>query len=540
MKRLLLFVLCGLVFGLLASVSGKAASKARLTIELVDAQSGKRVPGVLRILDQHGEVIRLRDLVSADSKQSILPRGLGLVDQPAIEQWSVITEPILLDLPSGRITIEAFSGLNTELAKQPLDLQEGQSRETTVRLKTFCDPAAQGLRSANTHLHLMKLDREQADRYLLDVPRADGLDLLFVSYLERAIADREYITNRYSKADLKQLEQSSGTVFGNGEEHRHNLKKRTGYGHVMLLDLARLIQPVSIGQDISKTGTDGLPLQRGIDQARQDEATIIWCHNTMGLERVANHVMGRLDAQNIFDGGNHGSFHDGYYRILNAGLKVPFATGTDWFVFDFSRTYAKIDGPLTVQSWLKALKAGKSYITNGPFLEFEVAGHFAGGRLSLDRPASVSVTGTGIGRVDFQRIELIQNGRLVRSSSTRQEEGHFTAELKFELAVTGPCWLALRIPPPPLEGDPELTAPVPLNEYGRPLFAHTSSVEIQVGGRSYFDRDAATKLLAEMRENVQTIEKNAEFADAAEKARVVDVHHQAITVFERRLSGMND
>ena len=63
----------------------------------------------------------------------------------------------------------------------------------------------------------MKLPRDKADQYLREVPAADGLDLLFVSYLERAGADHEYITNRYTKADLARLAAQSGVAYGNGK-----------------------------------------------------------------------------------------------------------------------------------------------------------------------------------------------------------------------------------------------------------------------------------------------------------------------------------
>ena len=58
------------------------------------------------------------------------------------------------------------------------------------------------------------------------------------------------------------------------------------------------MQPVSIGPVITKMGTDGLPLARGIAQARRDAATVIWFHNHWGLERIANLVTGRLDGPN--------------------------------------------------------------------------------------------------------------------------------------------------------------------------------------------------------------------------------------------------
>src|SRR5207249_2002418 len=153
-----------------------------------------------------------------------------------------------------------------------------------------------------------------------------------------------------------------------------------------------------------------------------------------------------------------------YYRSLNAGLKVPFSTGTDWFMYDFSRTYSKVDGPLTTRSWLKALEAGRSFITNGPLLEFHVSQREPGERVQLNQPDKVAIVARGIGRVDFQRIELIQNGRVIRSQASHPEDGHHVAEMRFDLTVDASCWLALRIPPPPVKDDPALREPVPLNE----------------------------------------------------------------------------
>ena len=172
-------------------------------------------------------------------------------------------------------------------------------------------------------------------------------------------------------------------------------------------------------------------------------------------------------------------------------------------------------------------------------MEFQVAGREPGERVKLDQSGSVTVTAHGVGRVDFQRIELVQNGRVIRSQSSRPEAGHFVADLRFDLPLTAPCWLALRIPPPPVKDDPELRDPVPLNEYGQPLFAHTSAVDVEVGGRTHFDRTVASELLAEMRDGLRTIGEQAQFADDTEKARVIDVYHDAIAEFERRLAAVS-
>jgi hypothetical protein len=539
-KRLLVIFISCLLLGLVV-VAGHNEGFCRVTVRLTDAETGKAVPGLIRIIDGEGKSIDPRMITDAQGMpKELLSRGLGIKEESSINHWWVINGPASFLLPREELTVEAFSGLETELARTTLDLTDHKSAEASIQLTRFYNAAKQGMYSANTHLHLMKLSRDQADRYLTEVPKADRLDMLFVSYLERADADRDYISNQYTRADLEKIGKASGTVFGNGEEHRHNFAAQgQGYGHVMLLDIPRLIRPVSIGPGIMKTGTDGLPLQRGIDQARRDEGTAIWCHNTLGLERVANQVLGRLDAQNIFDGGPHGSFKDSFYRSLNTGLKTPFSTGTDWFMYDFSRTYAKVTGPLTARSWLRSLSAGRSYITNGPLLEFKVAGKEPGDSINLDQPGSITIEARGIGRVDFQRIEIIQNGQIIRSQACHAESGHYLSETKFELSLTVPCWLALRIPPPPVKDDPELKDSVPSNEYGQPLFAHTSAIAVEIGGRFHFARDVANELLTEMRTNLRTIETQGQFADDTEKSRVTDVYHEAITEFEHRIAKAN-
>ena len=537
MRRVLLVLVGLLSFSLAASLSAKLENSCLISLTIVDSTTEKPRPGVVRFVDQNGNPVK--PVAATTNGREALSRGVGVNDKPEIQTWTLIDGTATLEVPRGNYTVEAFAGLDTEMTRRQVDATKTTS-EIKVPLTAFYDPKKRGLRSANTHLHLMKLDQDQSDRYLIEVPKVDGLDLLFVSHLERAEADRDYITNRYTRSDLDQLQKQSGLLYGNGEEHRHNFRGVQGYGHVMLLNIPRLVQPASIGPDIMKMGTDGLPLQRGIDQARRDGGTVVWCHNTMGHERIANLVTGRLDALNIFDGSPLGSYKDSFYRNLNAGLKTPFSTGTDWFIYDFSRTYVKVDEPFTVKSWLTALAAGRSYITNGPFLELKIEGQEPGGRVKLERAGAITIEASGIGRVDFQRIELIQNGVVIRRAGAQPSAGHFTAHLRFDLPITEPCWIALRIPPPPLAGDAGLSTPVPSNEYGQPLFAHTSAIEIEVAGRMHFDPVVARSLLAELHSAVQIIDQQAIFADASERARVIDVYQDAITEFERRLSLQNE
>ena len=250
--------------------------------------------------------------------------------------------------------------------------------------------------------------------------------MLFISYLERFKDDATYITNRYPVGDLKQFT-ATGVLVNNGEEHRHNFASHgQGYGHVMFLNIKELVKPVSLGPGITGAGNDDRPLRPGIDDARKQGGTIIWCHNTFGFEDVSHVLAGRLDALNVFDGTRSGTFEDGYYRYLNIGLRLPISTGTDWFLYDFARVYAKVPGKLTVPAWLDALKAGKCQATNGPLLTLSVDGKEIGDVIRLDAARTIKIEVAGVGRHDFQKLQLVQNGHVIATADAKKKDGVWT------------------------------------------------------------------------------------------------------------------
>ncbi|HUP79712.1 MAG TPA: CehA/McbA family metallohydrolase [Pirellula sp.] len=518
----------------------------RVQIELVDAASGSALPGVLRALDKNGQRVAIPEL---------MPRGLGVPEQLSIHDWYLLPMQTTVTLPRKILHLRAFHGLETEFTDTAIDLRNKTEAQVRLQLKRFHDAHGRGWQSANTHVHLQKVSRSDSEKYLLDVANCEQLDIVYISYLERAEADLEYTTNKYTRDDLRRLMQRSrtshshphsiwhGTEFDNGQEHRHNFDGfDEGYGHVMFLHLNELVQPVSIGPGITKRGTDSPPLQLGIDLARGQGSTIIWCHNQWGMEDIPSWLAGKLHANNIFDGGTHGSFKYSFYRYLNAGLKVPFSTGTDWFIYDFSRVYALADPRsltgdkwLSSEQWLEHLAAGRTFITNGPLLEFTVNGHRLGDTLNLPHAGPVKILGRSVGRDDFQQIQLVRNGEVVKSASSNPREGHFEAEFEFDLTIDAPCWLALRTPPPSVPKDAEFQRKTPLNEFGRELFSHTSAIYIHLAGRDIFDVSAAESLLEEMRSSRDLIRSRSLFSNDAERDGVLAIYDAGINQMEKNL-----
>ena len=364
---------------------------------------GKACGGIVRVTDlSAGGEVKLPDQIHRE------------------HNWYAVDRHSTLTVPRSSLRIEALHGIETLRVEREVDLDGRADAAIRIDLPRVYDPQGRGLVSGNTHLHLMKMSYESALEYLRLVPAADGLDLVFVSHLRRFPDERRYITNRIVEESLPggTLERLSGQglLLRPGEEHRHNFGRGgEGFGHVMLLDIAKLIRPVSIGPGIMGEGYDSVPFQQGIRTARNDGATVVWCHNSLGFEDIPNRLAGLVHAQNIFDGGSGGSYEDGFYRYLNLGMQVPFSTGTDWFIYDFSRVYVPVADAWTSRDWLAALRGGRSYITNGPFLEFEVDGRTSGDTIDLAAPRTLTVKGRAIGRNRFGTLELVHNGRVIET-----------------------------------------------------------------------------------------------------------------------------
>ena len=139
-----------------------------------------------------------------------------------------------------------------------------------------------------------------------------------------------------------------------------------------------------------------------------------------------------------------------WYDILNLGFKVTPTAGSDYPCADASipgreRFYTKIEGTLSYDSWLEGVRAGKTFVTNGPILEFRVNDVDMGEELSIDGPGTLTVAGSVIfdrTRDDVERLELIENGRVVRSFPRTDDSGELSFCIQHTVQET--AWLALR------------------------------------------------------------------------------------------------
>jgi hypothetical protein len=514
-RVMLLACSVGVVLGLsVLRPAQEPTGPRKVRLRLVDAETGKSVGGIVHVTGSDEQTVQLAGLFD---------RMAGLTkDLPGVHWYVVPAGGVEALLPRDKLHLKAVSGIETGTAEIDVDLRATALQEITLKLPFLFRPEDAGLVAGNTHLHLRGFAREVADEYLRRIPAADRLRVLFISYLERDKEDPSYITNEYPLGDLSALS-TAGVLINNGEEHRHNfLGFGEGYGHVMFLNIKKVVQPVSIGPGITNRGFDDPALRLGIDDARGQGGTVLWCHNTFGFEDVPSALAGRLHALNVFDGSRIGKYEDNYYRYLNIGLRMPISTGTDWFMYDFSRVYAEVRGKLTIASWLEAVKAGRCQATNGPFLTLQVNGKKPGEVIELDAPTTVKIEASAHARFPLERLELIQNGRVVKTQPGRAgEPGRI--ELSHAVRVDEPAWFALR-------SDASTKS-----EFQRTLFAHTSPVYVNYQRRGVFNVEAALALLKQIEDGQAAVTGRGRFSSPAAQQKVLALYDEAAADLKKRL-----
>ncbi len=135
-----------------------------------------------------------------------------------------------------------------------------------------------------------------------------------------------------------------------------------------------------------------------------------------------------------------------YYHILNCGLRIPPSAGSASGVLPnpvgYNRVYVKVDGKFDYAKWWAGLKAGRSFVTNGPLLICQANGQLPGHVFRSDRALSLELEISLIHRDPVSAIQIIQNGEIVHTHSCQPQERNTTAKIRLPIGESG--WFLVR------------------------------------------------------------------------------------------------
>lgn len=345
-----------------------------------------------------------------------------------------------LSLPAGQYTVIVEKGLEFERLESLVNL----NADRTVRLvpKRWVNMAAEGWWSGDLHIH-----RPPSDAKMLLAAEDLNLGVFFTIWNAQNLW-----TNKEIPPDpVERLDSTHIATLLNAEDERgggawmmHNLKKP--------LDMRAAERWYPQGRVfVDQAKAQGAwfecekpiwweaPVMAALE--RIDSLGVLHNHyNQYGM--VANEAWGRPRDQALFPGSEGFSNYSLslYYRYLNLGLRLPASAGAASGVLPsppgYNRVYIHAPQGFSVDTFYSALRAGRTFVTNGPVLTFAVDGKAPGDTVEISpgRPLRVAVTAEA--REPIVRVEIVANGKVVADSSG--------SKLAAEIEPKNFTWLAAR------------------------------------------------------------------------------------------------
>jgi hypothetical protein len=188
-----------------------------------------------------------------------------------------------------------------------------------------------------------------------------------------------------------------------------------------------------------------------------------------------------------------------------------------------NRVFVRSGEALDYRGWLDALKAGRTFVSNGPVLSFSVDGRQPGDEIVLDRVARelrAKVSLRSI--VPIEKLEIVSSGAVVATIPTR--DGGTSAEAEIPLRISGSGWLTLRAW--------SSTASEPILDIYP--YATTSPVYVTVGNRPVRNAPDARYFVRWIERVEAAARAHAGWNDEREKNEVLARIDEAKAVFVRR------
>lgn len=153
-----------------------------------------------------------------------------------------------------------------------------------------------------------------------------------------------------------------------------------------------------------------------------------------------------------------------WYHVLNCGYRVVASGETDFPCMSgervgIGRVYAKVDGRLTFEKWVRSVGDGRSYVSDGycHLINFRASSSdssahaevgVAGSELKLREPGEVRFTVDAaalLSAKDNVKVELVVNGYPVESQSLTTNGSQ--REIAFSHKLSRSSWVAIRVFP---------------------------------------------------------------------------------------------
>ena len=389
-----------------------------------------------------------------------------------------------VEVPVGKIHVHVMKGFEFAIERRDIDVSADGVARVAVRLKAIvekdgkekskperggdlssCGPGAQQCCAPTTsgqakgrgecwvssdlHVHMnYGGEYRNTPEHLVLQAEAENLGIVnnLIVNKEQRIPDIAYAGHRVDAAS------NARAMVVHGQEFH-----TTQWGHLGLLNIRDgILLPGYTGYP-GTAATSLLPMDADVaDMAHargapvgmahpfdEDPAAVPHTQEDTPEELAADVALGKLDYLEVVGFNDYRATAGVWYRLLDLGFRIPAGAGTDAMAnfaslrgpVGMDRVYARVpSGPVKIESFLDALKSGKTVATNGPLLDFSLGGEQIGGEVKLSGAKNVSFSASLRSIVALDHWELVCYG----AKQAQGDSGpYFVQELKMNASRDG-------------------------------------------------------------------------------------------------------
>ena len=434
--------LLGIVF------CGRSAREGVLPVTIRDAQTGQPTPARVRLTDASGATPNLT------GAQAISASGFGAPPEAIAVMWGRFDRPegyvlqpdgsfyvdgaFEASLPPGKYDIQISKGYEYVPVEESFEVSAGAGASREYRLERWIDMPARGWYSADDHIHLRRSPRDNAA-----ILRWIAAEDIHVGNLLQMGDFWTFFFGQYAFGEAGRYQEGEFVLTPGQEEPR-----TPEIGHT-----------ISLGADeFVRFQKDYYSYDRLFDRVHELGGVSGFAHQGMSFGGARGMTMNVLRNKIDFlelvqycvaDGPIH---TERYYRFLNLGFRLTALAGSDFpwcgrgsrqgrrtSQIGDARFYTYVGEDFSFETWMAALKAGRTFATTGPIVELTVNGEHPGATVDVEKGASVEIVAKAFGegaQIPLSSLEIIGHGEsLGRVEASAAGQSSRELSLKLELPV---------------------------------------------------------------------------------------------------------
>ena len=300
-----------------------------------------------------------------------------------------------LVLPTGKYSLRAFHGPIFRTTHLSFEITADAEKTVVVELKRWRNilPEWNGWYSGENHIHANYGYGEWYNTPKTMLRQCSGEGLHVCNFMV-ANSDMNGAFDREFFRGQPDSQSTDKTILYWNQEFRSTI-----WGHMTLVNLSHVVEPVFTGFKGTTNPWD-IPTNSDVaDRAHLQNGLVNYTHVAQrpddpyqnpytGKGIPVDVALGKIDTLDI--NASYAGTVPLWYRLLNCGFHLPASAGTDCFLNRIrsrlpggDRVYVQIDGKLSYEKWIAGLRAGQSFVSNGPMLKLTVDGKELGDTVSV-------------------------------------------------------------------------------------------------------------------------------------------------------------